>query len=56
MRQLRIIIALTLGLISCNDNSNKTVDNKPLTEAQQIAKLEKLKLDFDQPVPIDSSV
>ncbi len=27
-----------------------------MTEAQQIAKLEKLKLDFNQPVLIDSSV
>lgn len=56
MRQLTIIIALTFGLISCNNNTNKPVDNKPLTEAQQIAKLEKLKLDFNQPVLIDSSV
>ena len=56
MRQLTIIIALTFGLISCNDNTKKPVDNKPLTEAQQIAKLDKLKLDFNQPVLIDSSV
>ena len=41
MRQLTIIIALTFGLISCNDNTKKPVDNKPLTEAQQIAKLDK---------------
>ncbi len=56
MRQLTMIIALTLGLFSCKDNAIKPFDNKPLTEAQQITKLEKLKLDFNQPVLIDSSV
>ena len=56
MRQLTIITVLTLGLISCGDKADKSVGNKPLTEAQQIAKLDKLKLDFEQPVLIDSSV
>ncbi len=37
MRKLTILLALKFGLISCNNNAKKPVDNKPLTEAQQIA-------------------
>lgn len=56
MKHLIILITLTFGLISCNNNANKTDGDKPLTEAQQMVKLDKLKLDFNQPVLIDSSV
>ena len=56
MRQLTTIIALTFGLISCTDQTNNPVENKPLSEAQQIDKLDKLNIDFNEPIQIDSSV
>lgn len=56
MQKLTTIILLTFGLLSCNDKTEKPIDNKPLTADQQKVKLDKLKLDFNEPVIIDSSV
>lgn len=55
-KQLILILALTASLLSCNKPVDKPIETKLLTEAQQTAKLDKLKLDFNQPVLIDSSV
>ena len=56
MKKLTILLILTSGLLSCNHMTEKPMDNKPLTAEQQKAKLDKLKLEFDQPVLIDSSI
>jgi hypothetical protein len=55
MNKLSVLLFLTLGLLSCNDNTEKTRDNKPMTADQEKTKLDKIKLDFNQPVLIDSS-
>ena len=56
MLKITFILAMTLGLISCNVKTDKPIDNKPLTAEQLNVKLDKIILDFNQPVFIDSSV
>lgn len=56
LKHITFIFALTTFLLSCNKPVDKPIEAKPLTEEQQTAKLDKLKLDFNQPVLIDSSV
>ncbi|MDR2204821.1 MAG: hypothetical protein LBE36_01490 [Flavobacteriaceae bacterium] len=50
-----ILIFLSFGILACSDRTNKPANEKPLTEAQQKETINKLKLDFNQPVLIDSS-
>ncbi len=56
MQKILIVLILTLVIISCINNTDKTTNNKPLTETQLKEKLSKLKLDFNEPVLINSSV
>ncbi|MBS1598176.1 MAG: hypothetical protein JST75_08120 [Bacteroidetes bacterium] len=56
MQKLAVLLFLTFGILSCSDKTGKPIDNRPLTAEQQKAKLDKLKLDFNRPVIIDSSV
>jgi len=56
MRQITIIFLLTFGLLSCGKQIEKPNRNKQLNEEQQKIILDKLRLDFNQPVLIDSSV
>lgn len=56
LKHITFIFALTTFLLSCNKPADNPIETNSLTEAQQSAKLDKLKLNFNQPVLIDSSV
>jgi len=55
MRQLICFTILTLGILACNDVEKGAVKNKPKTAQGQKSNLKNLKLDFNEPVFIDSS-
>src|SRR5258705_294707 len=54
MQKITMLLILTLGLLSCNDETEKPVDNKPMTTEQQKARLDKLKLDFNKDGKLNS--
>lgn len=56
IHQLLPSLLLTVLLGACGTDRAKSTDTKPLTPAQKQAKIERIKLHFNAPVFIDSSV
>ena len=56
MKKTLIIYTLTFGLLSCNNYKENQTAKSSFEEEQKKFELDKLKLDFNQPILVDSSI